>query len=161
MRRTRARASFPLRALQVVLGLITGSCAVTLGVLLALFVYRSPGSLWTYLSPGFWIPGSLALFFGISGFRLLAGRGASVGDGLLSPAGYRAFGGLLLFFGFLVVGGMAPGEPTRALLVGLAFLALAVACFAVASRRARRVGRARSLTSAEAAVAGRAPARLR
>jgi hypothetical protein len=130
------RPSIPLRFLQVLVGLMCGIGAISLGLIPGICVYHAPTSLDTYLSPLFWIPAPLAVLLGISTYRLVAGRGASAGSRLSSPAGYRAFGGLMLFLCVLVVGGMAPHELVRSLWFGAFFLAFSIACFATARKRA-------------------------
>ncbi len=109
MRNPQSRASPPWRSVQVLVGVVTASCAVFLLALQALYVRSTEHPLF-YLPPVFWILSTLVLFFAITSFRLLTGRGASTGDGLLSPAGYRAFGGSIFLVGVLVVGGLAPSS---------------------------------------------------
>lgn len=136
MRNSRPRTSLPLRTMQVLLGLVTASFALVLGGLLAIYVNTWDEHPFFYLQPAFWILSSLVLYFSITSFRLLTGRGASNGDGLLSAVGYCIVGGLVVFTGVLVVGGLAPIEPLRAGALGLAFLCISTACFSVAWRRA-------------------------
>ncbi len=136
MQNTKSRASTALRPVHVILGIVTASCGVVLSAFLALWA-RSTEHPLLDLNLALCILSVVALFFIVTGFRLLTGRGASTGDGLLSPAGYCGFGGLVLLVGVRVVWGLASIEPLRAAYLGAAFSVTCTMCFTVAWRRAR------------------------
>ena len=131
MQNPQSRASAPMRAVHVLLGIITAACSAALLALLALWA-RSTEHPLLDLNLVLLILCALALFLAITSFRLLIGRGASKGGGLLSPAGYRVFGGLVFLVGMRVVWSMAPIEPRRAALLGVAFIVTGTMCFTLA-----------------------------
>jgi hypothetical protein len=133
---TRTGVSALVRSAQLLIGVTAAGGALALGFLLALYLRAHDDPL-IQLPPVFWILGLLVWFFAISALRLLSGRGAAAGGGLLSPAGYRLAGATLLVVAALVIPGLVAGEPLRAALLGLAFLATATACFVSATRRSR------------------------
>jgi hypothetical protein len=137
MQNAPARESLVFRSVQLLLGAVTAFGAFVLAGFLAIFLSRADEHPPFYLLPVFWLLGSIVVFFAVTSFRLLSGRGAAPGDGLLSPIGYRVSGGLWSVYGATVVWDMGPIEPLRAALLGLGFGGIVVACFAVAHRRAR------------------------
>lgn len=78
------------------------------------------------------IPG-LGIFFGILSYRLITGRGAKAGGGLLSPPGWRITGvSFILLSAILFIGmvGLNMWELTGALLSSMVFAAM---CFYVSN----------------------------
>ncbi len=137
--------------LHVTIGLISSLLAAFFGLILFAMVA-------VVISRGASIPdlkvmaGLLAFtaFFGLAGFRLISGRGAKAGGGLLSPMGYRLVGVVLALLAMLVFFVLASGTATRginltlvAAVISLVLFAtpsvLSVLCFVAAHRRAKVV----------------------
>ncbi len=82
-------------------------------------------------------------FFGFVGFRLISGRGAKGGGGLLSPMGYRLLGVVLALLAMLVLFAVVSEIAAEGIHVNyvpwVAFLVflgvLSVRCFVAAARR--------------------------
>jgi hypothetical protein len=91
-----------------------------------------------------WTP---TAFFGLVGFRLISGRGAKAGGGLLSPIGYRLLGVVLallptLFLVALVIEIATEGIHLEMMFVVIPLLLFgipSVLCFVAAHRRAKVV----------------------
>ncbi len=130
------------RFLHVALGLIWTLLAVLFG--LGLFAIVADA-----ISRGASIPdpkvmaGLLAFtaFFGLIGFRLISGRGAKAGGGLLSPMGYRLLGFVLavlaLIAFFWMIGETILGAMIVVVLLGMP----AVLCFVAAQQAAKKISR--------------------
>jgi hypothetical protein len=86
-------------------------------------------------------------FFGLVGFRLISGRGAKAGGGLLSPIGYLLLGSVLvvpatLVFVTLVIGIATKGIHLKVVVAVIPLLLFgipSVLCFVAAHRRAKVV----------------------
>jgi hypothetical protein len=135
-REFRMKAPTPsFRVVDIVIGFVCG--LIVLG-LLALFLMVLFGSIDRRVMPKPYeligimaIPG-LGIFFGVLSYRLITGRGAKAGGGLLSPSGWRMIGIVFVILaGILFIGmvGLNLWGLTGALLSTIVFAAM---CFYVA-----------------------------
>jgi hypothetical protein len=82
---------------------------------------------------------AFTVFLGLVGIRLISGRGAKAGGGLLSPMGYRLVGVVLGLLGMLSFFALfsETATPSIAVIGHVGFGAVSVLCFGVAHQRAK------------------------
>ncbi len=145
----RTDSEYIQRFLHVSIGVISIPLALYLVLVLLGMTVMAPNG----FTVNKWEVGIIALllastaFFGLVGFRLISGRGAKAGGGLLSPIGYLLLGSVLvvpatLVFVTLVIGIATKGIHLKVVVAVIPLLLFgipSVLCFVAAHRRAKVV----------------------